>query len=71
MLMIPVDNSSTSSVRHRQPNDADVNDVDQLLRHHAEMQQRIAEEMVELARNLKDNVQASGHIVREDVKVCD
>jgi len=35
------------------------------------MQEWIAEEMVQLARNLKENVQASGHIVREDVQVCE
>lgn len=45
----------------------DDRDVDELIRHHAEMQERIAEEMVQLARNLKENVQASGRIVREDV----
>jgi len=54
-------------------NDTTVNDdkeVDELIRHHAEMQERIAEEMVHLARNLRENVSASGHIVREDVQVC-
>ena len=68
---------SSSTVRHRTSSglagDKSVNDdreVDELIRHHAEMQQRIAEEMVQLARNLKENAQASGHVVREDVKVC-
>ena len=45
-------------------------EVDELMRHHGEMQERIADEMVLLARNLKENVQASGRIVREDVTVC-
>jgi len=48
----------------------DDREVDDLIRHHAEMQERIADEMVQLARNLKENVQASGRIVREDVQVC-
>jgi len=70
-----VDNSST--IRQRQTSAVDTNkadnddrEVDELIRHHAEMQERIAEEMVHLARNLRENVSASGHIVREDVKVC-
>ena len=33
------------------------------------MQERIAEEMLHLARNLKENIKASGHIVREDNEV--
>lgn len=64
-----------SAVRQRKTTgldgDAAVNDdkeVDDMIRHHAEMQERIAEEMVHLARNLRENVSASGHIVREDVK---
>ena len=68
---------SESAVRQRKTSgmDADeaVNDdkeVDDLIRHHAEMQERIAEEMVHLARNLRENVSASGRIVREDVTVC-
>jgi len=48
----------------------DDKEVDELIRHHAEMQERIAEEMVHLARNLRENVTASGHVVRDDVKVC-
>lgn len=65
---------SESSVRQRKTSGMDtdeaVNDdreVDDLIRHHAEMQERIAEEMVHLARNLRENVSASGRIVREDV----
>ena len=64
---------SSSTARHRKTGDKTVNDdreVDELIRHHAEMQERIADEMVQLARNLKENVQASGHIVREDITVC-
>jgi len=63
----------SSTVHQRKTSDKPVNDdreVDELIRHHAEMQERIADEMVQLARNLKENVQASGRIVREDVKVC-
>jgi len=48
----------------------DDKEVDELIRHHAEMQERIAEEMVHLARNLRENVTASGRVVRDDVKVC-
>jgi len=63
----------SSAVRQRKVGDKAVDDdreVDDLIRHHAEMQERIADEMVQLARNLKENVQASGRIVREDVTVC-
>lgn len=60
-----------SAVRQRTAGDkttSDDGEVNELIRHHAEVQERIAEEMVQLARNLKENVQASGHIVREDVQ---
>jgi len=61
----------SSAVRQRKAgDDNDDRDVDELIRHHAEMQERVADEMVQLARNLKENAQASGRIVREDVKVC-
>ena len=50
-------------------NSAAEEDVDTVIRHHAEMQERIAEEMLHLARNLKENAKASGQIVRDDNQV--
>ena len=68
---------SDSAVRQRKMSGLDSEaagnddkEVDELIRHHAEMQERIAEEMVHLARNLRENVTASGRVVRDDVKVC-
>lgn len=44
-------------------------DVDTLLRHHNQMQEKLAEEMVYLARSLKENVKAAGRVVRDDKEV--
>lgn len=45
-------------------------DVDTLLRHHNQMHEKLAEEMVFLAQSLKENVKAAGKIVRDDKEVA-
>lgn len=45
-------------------------DIDSVLQHHHQIQEKLAEEMVMLARNLKDNVSATGRIIRDDTSVC-
>lgn len=44
-------------------------DIDTLIQHHHQMQERLADEMLMLTRNLKENISNSGQIVREDTKV--
>ncbi len=44
-------------------------DFDTVLKHHNQAQAKLAEEMVHLARNMKENAKAAGRIVREDNKV--
>ena len=44
-------------------------DVDTLLRHHNELQDKIAEEMLYYAHSLKENARAAGRIVQEDNRV--
>ena len=44
-------------------------DVDVLLKYHNKMQERLADEMVHLARSLKENAEAAGRIVRDDKEV--
>ena len=44
-------------------------DIDTVLRHHNQMQDQLADEMVQLARNLKDNARLAGSIVKEDTHV--
>ena len=46
-------------------------DFDVVLKHHNAMHERLAEEMVELARDLKENVRAAGKIVQDDNKVSE
>ena len=44
-------------------------DIDTLLRHHNQMQDKLADEMVQLARNLKENARFAGRVVQDDTKV--
>ena len=44
-------------------------DIDTLLRHHNQMQDKLADEMIQLARNLKDNARFAGKVVGDDTKV--
>ena len=44
-------------------------DIDTVLRHHHQVQDKLADEMVHLARNLKDSARLAGSIVKEDTKV--
>ena len=44
-------------------------DIDTVLRHHHQVQDKLADEMVHMARNLKENARLAGNIVKEDTKV--
>ena len=44
-------------------------DLDAVLKHHHGMQEKLAEEMVHLARNLKETARAAGKVVQQDNKV--
>lgn len=44
-------------------------DFDVVLRYHNSMQEKIAEEMVSLAQNLKQNALLAGHIVKKDTEM--
>ncbi|KAF6017920.1 USE1 [Bugula neritina] len=44
-------------------------DLDSILQHHQQMQEKLAEEMVQLARNMKDHAKAASNIVQDDNKV--
>lgn len=59
-----------NTLRKRNANDkADSNDVDVVLKYHHEMQEKVAEEMVSLAHNLKENCTLANEIIRKDVEV--
>lgn len=44
-------------------------DLDAIIKHHEKMQEKIAEEMLLLAGNLKENARVANRIVKDDVKV--
>jgi SNARE protein 1 len=46
-------------------------DVDAVLRHHHNVQEKVAQEMVSLAQNLKQNVVLANHIIRKDVETLE
>lgn len=43
-------------------------DFDQVVQHHKQTQERIAEEMLSMARSLKESTSAAGKVVREDTR---
>jgi len=57
-------------LRQRKRTQSTEEDIDTVLKHHNEVQEKLAEEMVHLARNLKENARAAGRVVQEDTKVC-
>lgn len=52
--------------QRKQPNEED---LDSVLKHHNELQTKLAEEMVSLARNMKENAKAANRILNDDNKV--
>ena len=44
-------------------------DLDSILQHHQQLQEKLAEDMVSLARNMKDHAKAASNIVKDDNKV--
>lgn len=47
------------------------NDADLVLNFHHEMQEKVAAEMITLARNLKENLYLANEIIKKDVEVLD
>ena len=45
-------------------------DVDAVLQHHQNMQEKIADEMVKMAQSLKHTSMVASNIIKEDNKVC-
>ncbi|RWS22149.1 vesicle transport protein USE1-like protein [Leptotrombidium deliense] len=43
-------------------------DVDAVLKHHHSVQERVAEEMIALTRNLKENALMASHIIKKDTE---
>ena len=44
-------------------------DLDAMIKYHNQQQEKVAEEMVHLAKSMKENAMTAGRIVREDTKV--
>lgn len=58
----------SKGLRQRVPGQGAGEDFDAVLRYHNSMQEKIAEEMVSLAQNLKQNAVLAGHIVKKDTE---
>lgn len=48
---------------------ASTGDMSQAMKHHANMQEKIAEDMLALTRNLKEQTQIANRIIRKDTEV--
>ena len=58
-------------LRRRNPvnNEMNNDDVDVVLKYHQNLQEKVAEEMVSLAQNLKHNCTVSNQIIKKDTEV--
>lgn len=45
-------------------------DMSQAMKHHSNMQEKIAEDMLALTRNLKEQTEIANRIIRKDTEVC-
>lgn len=45
-------------------------DMSQAMKHHANMQEKIAEDMLALTKNLKEQTEIANRIIRKDTEVC-
>lgn len=45
-------------------------DMSQAMKHHENMQEKIAEDMLALTRNLKEQTEIANRIIRKDTEVC-
>ncbi|XP_002122322.2 vesicle transport protein USE1-like [Ciona intestinalis] len=57
-------NTEQNNLRQRK-----MRNVDEELKHHEQVHENIAEEIISLTRNLRHNITVSGNIIREDTKV--
>ena len=60
---------SEDGLRQRNVAEDTTKDLDTVLKHHNQVQEKLAEEMVSLARNLKENARAANRIISDDNKV--
>ena len=60
---------SDGGLRQRNRGQQEDEDLDTVLQHHNKIQEQLANEMLVLARNLKDNAQSANRIIKDDTKV--
>ena len=66
-ISFTVEGNGVAGVRQRKQTSEE--DLDSVLKHHNEVQTKLAEEMVLLARNMKENAKAANRIIKDDNKV--
>ena len=59
---------SEDGLRHRKSN-AGGEDMDALLKYHHSMQEKIADDMLLLARSLREQSELAGNIIKKDTEV--
>ena len=64
-----------NGLRHRDgksvpDGDLQTEDVDAVIKFHNQQQEKLAEEMVHLARSMKENAKVASRIVKDDNRVC-
>ncbi|XP_022096653.1 vesicle transport protein USE1-like [Acanthaster planci] len=68
--LLETDDLQENGLRHRRLHDPDdkasSDDLDAVLQHHHNMQEKLAEEMLSLTRSLKHNTVAASNIIQED-----
>lgn len=71
--LLGIDPKDPSSLRQRVKSSTTTSggeDMNQAMKHQANMQEKIAEDMLALTRNLKEQTEIANRIIRKDTEVC-
>lgn len=67
--LLGMKSNDPSGLRKRGTSNAN-EDMNQAMKHHADLQEQIAEDMLALTRNLKEQTETANKIIRRDTDVC-
>lgn len=62
--------NDSNGLRKRATGSSGGDDMNQAMKHHANLQEKIAEDMLALTRNLKEQTETANRIIRKDTEVC-
>lgn len=67
--LLGVNANDSNGLRKRATGSAGGDDMNQAMKHHANLQEKITEDMLALTRNLKEQTETANRIIRKDTEV--